>query len=127
MKIRILDNSIRLRLSKSEVDQFNDEGEIAARTEFPNGSIFEYKLNKTDIEEMNASFIDGKIELFCPEAVVEKWANSERVGFRNELSLGKAGKLSLLVEKDFKCLDPNREEDESDNFEHPKAKDGATC
>ncbi len=127
MKIRILDNSIRLRLSKSEVEQFNDEGEIISRTQFPGGAFFEYALNKTNIEEMNASYSEGKIELFCPSAVVEKWANSNRVGFRNELSLGKKGTLSLLVEKDFKCLDPHREEDESDNFEHPKAQDGVTC
>ncbi len=41
--------------------------------------------------------------------------NTDEVGFENE-----QGKLFLLVEKDFTCLD-NVSEDQSDNYPNPLA------
>ena len=127
MKIRILDDSIRLRLSQTEVDQSNNEGKVEGITHFPGGRSFRYRLIKSNEEHMNAILTDQGMDVLCPEETIEKWASSNRVGFRDELSLSNGSSLKILVEKDFKCLDPNREEDESDNFENPAAKSGAVC
>lgn len=120
MKLRILDNSIRLRLNKSEVEQLDREGLVRGLTKLPAGNAFQYLIRKTTETPMNVQFTNDTLEVLCPEDSVSNWANSEQVGFRTLLSMNESEKLLILVEKDFKCLDPNREEDESDNFEHPK-------
>ena len=47
------------------------------------------------------------------------WAKSDRVGYSNSVDWNDAASLSLLVEKDFTCLD-NTIEDQSDNYPNPK-------
>ena len=52
------------------------------------------------------------------------WAGSNTVSLFAEQDLGEAGALSLLVEKDFKCLAPGghrHEADDEDTFPHPNA------
>jgi hypothetical protein len=41
------------------------------------------------------------------------------VGFSGEKPLTGQENLFLLVEKDFKCIDAEVIEDQSDNYEHP--------
>lgn len=48
------------------------------------------------------------------------WDKNEIVGFKDDFALKNGEKLSLLVEKDFVCLD-ERDEDESDNYPNPLA------
>nr|WP_209444233.1 hypothetical protein [Pedobacter borealis] len=48
-----------------------------------------------------------------PEKMVEELVNTDKVGFSNL-----SGPVSLLIEKDFTCLD-NVEEDQSDNYPNP--------
>lgn len=43
--------------------------------------------------------------MVLPTLDVEKWARSEQVGIYESLGLGAKGKLEVLVEKDFACLD----------------------
>ncbi|MFT5833421.1 MAG: hypothetical protein ACI97N_001048, partial [Cognaticolwellia sp.] len=45
---------------------------------------------------------------------------NNQVGFKYEMPLENGEILSLLLEKDFVCLD-ERGEDESDNYPNPKA------
>lgn len=115
MKIRIKDNSIRLRLTKSEVDDFVNNGIVEGRTEFLTGQSLTYALSKST--SFDASFNEGKIRIALPEELVNGWQNNPIVGFDHEFNNG----LKILVEKDFKCLTP-REEDESDHFENPLEK-----
>jgi hypothetical protein len=48
-----------------------------------------------------------------PEHMAAEWAAPEKVGFD-----GVHDKLTLLIEKDFQCLD-NVEEDQTDNYPNP--------
>ncbi len=66
MKIRIKGNSIRLRLSKSEVDLFASQGFVREKTEFENGTFF-YMVKNTTAENLSADFINGDVTLFVPE------------------------------------------------------------
>lgn len=120
MKLRIKGNSIRIRLTRSEVDYFGDSGYLAEKTEFgPVDFIYELKTNN-DIEELVASFDRNKITLLVPTDLAKEWVNSDRVGCDGEMEIGNGKKLFLLLEKDFKCLD-NTLEDQSDNYENPLA------
>lgn len=119
MKIRIRGNSVRFRLTKSEVDTFGNEGYVEEKTEFGNSS-FVYALQKSDGDSIQASFDGMKITMLVPEDIQKKWVGTQVVGFDNMIDLGNGKELYLLLEKDFKCLDETVE-DQSDNYEHPLA------
>lgn len=120
MKIRIKGNSVRYRLSKSEVTAFSEKGYLAEKTLFPT-QTFVYALQaKSDIENLAADFSENTITLFFPENEKITWQESTQVGYQNKFILPNGETLFLLVEKDFVCLD-NTDEDQSDNYENPNA------
>lgn len=119
MKIRIKDNAIRFRLTKSEVAEFCEKGCYESQTEF-NDSIFLYGLRmKESLKELSAVFNANTITLLVPKKMVADWDSNAKIGFENIQSLHNGKTLHLLVEKDFTCLE-NRIEDESDNYPNPK-------
>lgn len=117
MKIRIKGNSVRLRLSRTEVDTFGQNGYIEEKTDF-GGSELTYALSSNQTEHMMADFKNHVITIYIPEAWKDEWVNTERIGYKAEMSLGDGKNLYLLLEKDFKCLDESIE-DQSDNYDNP--------
>ncbi len=124
MKIRIKENSVRLRLTQNEVDEFNRNGHYEQRCCFgpsPTGQLTYGLTKKEGISELSAHFESGNIKVYVPASMGEKWATTEEVGMENHQGLHDGSKLRILVEKDFQCLKPRPEEDETDNFPHPEA------
>lgn len=119
MKIRIKENSVRFRLTKTEVETFSKKGLVRETTKFPN-KTFSYTLKaKSGIANLEADFLDDTITLYFPERLQKEWATNNKVGYANTIYLNENTSLSLLVEKDFTCLD-NTIEDQSDNYPNPK-------
>lgn len=121
MKIRIKGNSIRYRLTQSEVKILGEAGYLAEETCFgaQEAQKFKYALqSKEGIESLQATFGDGKITLYIPSAAAKAWYGEERVGFENQVEVAPGVSLFLLLEKDFACLDATHE-DQSDNFQNP--------
>jgi len=122
MKLRIRDNSIRLRLTRGEVDALRADGLVKGRTEFPAGPEFGYALESSPASvQPEAFFSDRSMTIRVPEAMALAWASSEQVSIQGEQTLDDGGLLSILVEKDFTCLAPREGEDESDMFPNPQA------
>ncbi len=122
MKLRIRDNSVRLRLTRGEVDTIKSEGLVKARTGFPGGREFRYELESSPASVTPAAFLsDNVLTVRLPETVVLAWATTEQVSIRGEQQLQDGDILSILVEKDFACLAPREGEDESDMYPHPDA------
>jgi hypothetical protein len=120
MKIRIKGNSIRYRLTRTEVETFCRTGIYKETTDFGH-SMFTYVLKaKKGIDALEASFEENTITLFLSDKKLSEWATSDRIGFSNTLDLPNGKQLSLLLEKDFACLD-NTIEDQSDNYPNPKS------
>ena len=122
MKLRIKANTIRFRLTRSEVERFGKEGYIESNTAFVS-NVFTYALQSRPDElghELSADFKDCILPLYIPEKMAQQWVNSEIVGFNTWMDVDNGEKLYLLLEKDFKCLDETVE-DQSDNFENPLA------
>lgn len=119
MKIRIKGNSVRIRLTKSEVETFGTNGFIEEHTEF-GASQLTYALKQNEQPAMSASFENNKVTLLMPATWAEEWLATERVGYENNMQLPNGKELYLLVEKDFVCLD-NTTEDQSDNYPNPMA------
>ncbi len=118
MKIRIKGNSIRLRLTKSDIELLGTKGIVEEKTNFP-GSVLTYQLiNDNGISETEAHFGSNTISVLFPAPLSNLLCNTDAVSYENHQSLSNGQKLYILVEKDFKCLD-NTLEDQSDNYEHP--------
>ena len=120
MKIRILDDSVRLRLDRDEVDRIGAGEAVVCRTHFPDGSAFAYRL-AVGTGELSASFADGELSVALAPETAGQWASDEtEVSIRGELALA-AGTLRVLVEKDFECLEPRAGESQANRFRNPKA------
>lgn len=118
MKIRIKGNSVRFRLTKSEVEELCLVGYINETTHFP-GNTFGYAVKKSIGKEINASFEEGIITLHIGADKLSGWDSNEVVGFEAQQQIDPESSLHLLLEKDFVCLD-ERLEDQSDNYPNPK-------
>lgn len=112
MKIRIKGNSLRYRLTRTDVDRFAADDYLEEQTNFGD-KILVYAIQSYEAEELSADFNNDKITLFMPAKLLHDWASTERVGIENNKP-----PIYLLVEKDFKCLD-NVAEDQSDNYPNP--------
>ncbi len=122
MKLRIRDNSVRLRLTRTEVDTLRSTGRVSATTSFPEGRRLEYALQcGDDGGQLAATMNGGLITVHVPAAVALEWAESDQVSLSGQQVLDDGASLTLLVEKDFACLAPREGEDESDMYPHPKS------
>ena len=116
MKLRIRGNSLRLRLTKTEVEKLAEQGLVEEKTDFGNGKLFVYAVAiSTKSEVVTADFQNNRISIFIPQTIAETWANGEDVGI-----YGEQHTLKLLIEKDFNCLIPRITEEDADTFPHPK-------
>jgi hypothetical protein len=112
MKIRIKGNSLRYRLSKTDVETFFNNGYLEEQTIFGNNTLT-YALQVHGADCLSVDFENNKIVVFVPGIMAGNWAGTDKVGFDSTV-----GSLYLLIEKDFQCLD-NTAEDQSDNYPNP--------
>jgi hypothetical protein len=119
MKIRIKDNHLRLRLTRSEVEAFAQNGRVARSIQFAPGRKLEYVLEKSDRSpQLSADFHENRIIVLVPADEGQSWAESEQVGMEARVDHGQPEVLHVLVEKDFQCLHRDKAE-EPDNYPHP--------
>jgi hypothetical protein len=120
MKLRIKGNSLRLRLSKSDVAALADTGMVSDQISFGFSSLV-YKL-KTDekVEKLAAYFSNNTITVHINTIFAKAWKDNEVIGINDVQEIKDGEVLKLLVEKDFQCLDPTHE-DQSDNYVNPNS------
>ncbi|MEP7074980.1 MAG: hypothetical protein ABI878_04150 [Acidobacteriota bacterium] len=124
MKLRMRSNSIRLRLTQSEVGQLADTGSVEETIDFGTdcGGSFTYGLVIDDERSEVLSIADkGRITVFLPRTLAESWIGTETVGVEADQPIDVSGVLRLLIEKDFTCVHPRPGEDGSDAFPNPSA------
>jgi hypothetical protein len=123
MKIRILANSLRLRLKQPEVHQFAQTGNVTQVMEFGSeaSDCFSYRLEKTSGLNLAVRYEANTITVQVPHALAEEWTNTERVGFGEKVDTGKGRTIDLLVEKDFRCLDGSDDND-TESYPNPLEK-----
>lgn len=119
MKLRIKGNSLRIRLTKTEVERISGEdGYLEEETSFGNGKLIYALQQVTTGNELSAAMEGNKITMFVPAALTAGWPKNNVVGFEAKMPLEDNKSLYLLLEKDFVCLD-HTNEDQSDNYENP--------
>lgn len=118
MKLRLKSNSIRIRLTKTEVSTLVDTGYLEEKTPFAHSTL-EYRLQTTFADEIYAALNTNKIIVFIPEILIKGWPESDLIGFTGKMTLANEEVLHIKIEKDFTCLDETTE-DQSDNYANPK-------
>lgn len=129
MKLRIRGDSIRLRLKRGEVAQIAEGKSIMEETHFP-ASVLTYRVDVSQDNAIAAEYEDGNLVVSLPAAKVADWAKSDEVSLMATQALAGGANLTLLVEKDFACLDPGHgrdHEDDADTYPHPSAASGGSC
>jgi hypothetical protein len=118
----VLDNSIRLRLTKSEVQTVGTDGLVRGRVRFAGSNTFDYVLESSPATVRPEAHISNNVlTVRVPTLDVRQWADSDRVSIEAEQILDDGERLRILVEKDFHCLSPREGEDETDMYLHPEA------
>jgi hypothetical protein len=118
MKIRIKDNSIRFRLTKSEVQTLGTVFYIEGQTHFID-SIFRYAIDAhAESDMLSAEYKKDKITLFFPKQIAMEWYQNDRITYQHQMQVSDGQALKILIEKDFVCLD-HTDEDQSDNYPNP--------
>jgi hypothetical protein len=115
MKIRFTNNSIRIRVSKSELERLQKEHLIEENVGLPDGATFTFALV---VQEGASIKIRQKPSLFSvsiPEVMASPWMATEQVGIEVHHPLSEGQQLHILIEKDFPCAhQPHK--DRSDTF-----------
>ncbi|MBL7700685.1 MAG: hypothetical protein JNM14_00425 [Ferruginibacter sp.] len=118
MKLRIKGNSIRIRLTKTEVNTIATTGYLEEETCF-GINRFVYALQRIDEgSTLSAVLEENKITMLVPSAFTKDWPVNDIISFEANIPVEDNKTLYLLLEKDFVCLD-HTNEDQSDNYENP--------
>lgn len=119
MKLRIKGNSIRLRLLRSEVDRFAAEGRISDELRFGTNALRYSLLMSDEAESIYSRFENNEITVFIPARAARNWTTGEMVGFETVQAIDGGEGLTILVEKDFVCVDRPEDPDRADAFPNP--------
>ncbi len=122
VKLRVLDNSIRLRLTRSEVELVRADGLVRGRVPLAGANNFDYVLESSPATiKPEAHISNNVLTVRVPEAEILRWSDSDEVSISATQKLADGVELGILVEKDFACLSPREGEDETDMYPHPMA------
>jgi hypothetical protein len=126
MKLRIQGNSLRLRITPSEMTHLLANGRIEETVCFgsdPNASLTYALEHNTRATAMSVRYTPGEVTVILSSADAQQWAGGQDVGVYAEAATTQ-GVLSLAVEKDFACLDKS-DADNRDTFPNPNQ--GSVC
>ena len=121
MKLRIRGNSVRIRVSQSELAQITEQGFVEDAVEFSPGARLSYRVQVEPSGPVRAIYDEHRVQIVLPSDAVQRWNEPDQVSIQSEQSLGEGKQLSILVEKDFACLSPREGEEDDDSFPNPGA------
>lgn len=128
MKLRVRQNLIRFRLTRSEVERLENEGSVSESIIFghhPDRRLTYSLIADGSINAFESDFRDGTIVVKVPKQRALQWCGSDEAGIEARVPIGDDAALNILIEKDFACLKARPGEDESDAFPHPAVSE--TC
>jgi hypothetical protein len=127
MKLRIKGNTLRIRVSRSEVARLLAGDRLEETIHFSPAPVakFTWALQQQQsLSRPTVRYTENRVAILLPADEAKIWGTTDQVGIAENMDLGNLGSLGLLVEKDFACLDRSDEENE-DTYPNPNA--GTTC
>jgi len=117
MKLRINGDSLRLRLSRSEVERLRESAAVEGAVHFGGDHQLQYILAIGD-SVVGATYNGNRIRVEIPRDVAAEFADTDRVSVAGEQLLDSGARLQILIEKDFKCMHQESPGD-SDAYPNP--------
>lgn len=111
MKLRLHENSIRVRMNQNEVAALAEAGRVEDAVVFEDGALAYVVETSAHASTPRATFQGSVIRIELPAKEAEQWARTDQIGISGE---------RILVEKDFRCLHDLSETD-PDAFPNPLA------
>ena len=122
MKLRLRENSIRLRLLQSEIAQLRESGSVSEKISFAPRQAFRYSIDISDGGNgITARFENGDIKIDIPKALATEWIETDRIGLESEQIIDENLRLKIVLEKDFSCPERPLDPDNADAFPNPKS------
>ncbi len=123
MKLRLRENSIRLRLLQNEIKQLEKHGFVTESIYFRESQTLTYRLKMSEgVDKISAHFQIDEITIEIPRSLAETWIKTDQIGLQTEQKVDAEKALFILIEKDFVCVDRPMDADNLDAFPHPKMK-----
>ena len=122
MKLRLYGNSLRLRLSRTDIEHFQQTGLCEEKLQFAEDSSLTYVLEASlQVSGVQVEYRRNCIHILAPREVALEWARSNQVTLSGDAAEGYSP--SVLIEKDFQCLhkEDRTEKDDVDAFPNPAA------
>src|SRR4029077_12018541 len=114
-------------LTQKEVRALAEQGQVEEHVPFAAQAELIYRLKRdAEVAQIQASFEHNVVEIRVPQAQATEWCAGDQVTLAHSQSVPQ-GILQITLEKDYSCLSPVPEEDESDGVPHPQAGSGKTC
>jgi hypothetical protein len=123
MKLRFKGNSLRLRVSRSELDRLMAGGCIEETTRFapePEAKLTYALESVAGVLTAIVCYSRERIAVVINERELRNWNEPGQVGIYASVPVGSHESLEVIVEKDFACLDGS-DEDNQDTFANPHA------
>jgi hypothetical protein len=122
MKLRLFENSLRLRLTPAEVAQLIEHGLVSGETQFSAASRLRYCLRASaSATSIVASFDSISITVDIPAAAASAWARGQEVGLSAIQPAAGGVMLRILIEKDFDCIDAAKSEPGIEFYPNPRS------
>ena len=113
MKLRIEDDTLRLRLAQRELTEFAETGRVEGAVHFglnPEQRLT-YALERgserpqtmPDEEPVQVHYEPGALTVLVPFKLAKAWVETDQTGFTHDLPLAENQHLHILVEKDLDC------------------------
>jgi hypothetical protein len=122
MKLKIHNNSIRLRLRRSEIENFGATGLVEGSFTFgatPEQRIV-YALAAADVETLGVAVSANRITVSLPRVLAAELTATDRVGVSGEQAIGGGQCVAILVEKEFRRV--HGESQDPDLYPNPLEK-----
>ena len=126
MKLRIQGNSLRLRVTPSEMARLLENGRIEEAIHFAGdeNARLVYALEQScEAKGISVRYAPGELAVIVSSDRARGWAQSHDIGLYEKMRTNH-GVLDVAIEKDFACLDKSDAEN-IDTFPHPKQ--GSIC
>ncbi len=124
MKLRILRQSIRLRVTQAEVAELGQGRPVSAELTTAAGAapLIAYQVEPSaEVTTLGLVARPGNLTVQVSRALAEDLARTDRVTIEETIVTGPDHAVSVCLEKDFQCLKPRQGGQDDDTFPHPEA------
>jgi hypothetical protein len=117
VKLRLRNDTMRIRLSQSEVRMLGEGSAVESTTHFGPGQALAYRIVPAGAK-LEARFEGLAIDLRVPLRELSDWAAGSELTFECEQAWS-GGALKISLEKDLACKQPRKGDEDSDAFPNP--------